>query len=288
MAFWNVEKPFNQDKVSVGSIYFNAVNAVNVDATTVSPNAEGRKIVPAGLFIAQVNGTDRFLPRAKATEVVESGTTQAISVDNTSVFLAGDMLYHLEADGLLTVEEGTAGNTITVRFTEPTSGLDVAYTHTQVGATLAELTAELLSALNSPSSALSEYARFDGNGTDGEIVVHSQGTSFTIAGSATGTATIAVTQLDFADKLVGTIASVDPVAGVLNLAAVSGQDLNATGLIGTKVDRIYGLYNHSVDFTNRPYCDLKVIERCDRVYKSGLPYYDGSLKARFPNMIFVN
>jgi hypothetical protein len=286
MAYWNVQKPYNQDKVAVGSIYFNAVRAVSIDTNNIGLNSEGQKVVPSGLFLAEVDGKVRFLPRDYAKNAIATTDTQ-IEVSMPEIFLAGDDLYHLESEGLVTVGAGAAGDKVTIRFVDSANGLNIGYTHTQVGGTLAELTAELITVLNGSANPLSEYARFESD-TDGEIKVFNTGARYTIEASAEGGASATVTnQLDTATKLIGRIASVDFANSTITLEAASAVEVSAGARIGTNVDQVYGLYNHSKDFTQMLYCDLKAIERCDRVYKSGLPYFDTQLALQFPNMNFV-
>lgn len=286
MTFWNVQKPFSNDKVAVGSIYFNAVRAVSMDAKNVGMNAQGQRVVPSGLFLTEVDGAVRFLPRDYATAEVATTDTQ-ISIALPEVFLAGDSLYHLESEGLVTVAAGAPADKVTIRFADDSNGIRVGYTHTQVGASVAELTAELLTVLNSTTSPLSEYARFEST-TDGAIKVFSTGARYQISASAVGTATATVTdQLDTDTKLIGTIQSVDFANSKLTLDSASAVAFGAGARIGTNVDQVFGLYNHSKDFTDKLFCDLKAIERCDRVYKSGLPYFDTQLALQFPNMNFV-
>jgi hypothetical protein len=286
MTYWNVQKPFNQDRVSVGSVYFNAVRAVSIDTANIGLNPQGEKVVPSGLFLSEVAGNVRFLPRDYSkTEITTS--SPAVEVAMPELFLVGDAIYHLEDEGLVTVEAGDVGDKVTIRFTDSANGISVGYTHTQVGTTDAQLTAELLSVLNSDTNPLSTYARFE-SAVAGAIKVFSTGARYVISASATGTATAtATTQLGTSTKLIGTIASIDHANGRLILAANSAVAFSAGARIGTFVDQVFGLYNHSKDFRNMLYCDLKVIERCDRVYKSGLPYFDTQLALQFPNMIFV-
>ena len=286
MTYWNVQKPYNQDKVSVGSIYFNAVRAVSIDTANIGLNNQGEKVVPSGLFLAEVDGKVRFLPRDYARVAVTTADTQ-IEVSMPEIFLAGDDLYHLESEGLVTVAAGAAGDKVSIRFVDNANGLNIGYTHVQVGATTAELTAELLTVLNDSTNPLSEYARFESD-TDGEIKVFSSGAIYDIVASAEGTATAtATTQLDTATKFIGRVASVDFANNLLTLEAAAAVEFGEGARIGTNVDQVYGLYNHSKDFTQMLFCDLKAIERCDRVYKSGLPYFDTQLALQFPNMNFV-
>lgn len=286
MTYWNVQKPFNQDRVAVGSIYFNAVRAVSIDTANIGLNVDGNKVVPSGLFLSEVDGKVRFLPRDYAQAAITTADT-TIQVSMPEIFLTGDDLYHLEAEGLVTVTVGAVGDKVSIRFVDAANGLNIGYTHAQVGTTLAELTTELLTVLNDSSNPLAEYARFESD-TDGEIKIFSTGARYTIEASAEGGTSATVTnQLDTATKLIGRVQSVDFANKTITLEAASGVDVSLGGRIGTNVDQIFGLYNHSKDFTQMLFCDLKAIERADRVYKSGLPYFDTQIALQFPNMNFV-
>lgn len=289
MSFWNLKEPFTQDKAVVGSIYFNATKSVTINAQNVGLNSSGLKVVPAGLFLADVGGAVRFLPRDTVQTAVTGGADTAIEGTLPVVFLAGDEIYHLEPSGLITLAlTWAAADTVTITISEPSLGINVSYTHTQVGADLNALDDELVAALNTATNPLYPYARFE-VGAAGEIEVYSRGYEFNMVVAATtagdGTATV-TNQLDSTPVLVGTVSTVDYANNTLNLAAAAAVDLGVGARIGVLSSNIYGLYNHSKDFTDVPYCDLKAIERADRVYKAALPYYDQELDARFPNMIF--
>lgn len=286
--YWNVQRPYNQDKAAIGSAYFNAVKSAVISASTLSLNEYGVKAVEANLFVAKVNGVERFLPRDVAQGAVTTGETD-IEVTMPELFVVGDVLYHLEPTALITLTGAwVPGDTLNIEFSEPSLGLGVSYVHTQVGADLAALDDELATALNT-NSALKDYARFEVTGA-GEITVYSKGLSPAISVTATtaGSGDAAVTnQFDASPVMIGTIASIDYANKTVRLAANSAIAIPESARIGTLTEDIYGLYNHSIDFTDKPQCYVKAIDRADRVYILALPYYDQQLKALFPRMNFV-
>jgi hypothetical protein len=291
MSFWNIQRPYRQDKPIVGSHYFSAEKSVTLSRDNVGLNQYGVQAVPAGLFIANVGGVDRFLPRDSVrTGALVASATTVINVNLPEVFKTGDVLYALEPQGLITAAlTWAAGDTATIRFTEPSLGIDVSYTHTQVGANLAALDDEIVAALNLSTNPLSKYARFE-VGTSGQIVVFSKGLVFTITVDSTtaGDGTlVATTQLNAAPRLIGTVASVSGTGRTVTLAAASAVALAVSGKFGTLTQEIYGLYNHSIDFTDRPLCTIKAIDRCDRIYTVALPYFDQQLMVRFPRLKFA-
>ena len=289
MPFWNLKEPFVQDKAIVGSVHFNATKSVTLEAQYIGLNSSGLKVTQAGLFLAEVGGVNRFLPRDVIQTAVTNGVTTGLEVTMPELFLPNDDIYHLEATGLITLASAwAAGDTVTITFIEPSLGINVSYTHTQVGADLAALDDELVAALNTSTNPLYKYARFEVGGA-GEVEVYSKGLEFNMVVAATtagaGTATV-TNQLDSTPVLVGTISAVDYANSTLTLAAASAIDLAVGARVGVLASNIYGLYNHSKDWTDIPSCDLKAIERADRIYMQALPYYDAELDARFPNMIF--
>lgn len=290
MSFWNIQRPYYQDKPVVGSHYFSAERSITLSRDNVGFDQYGVKAVPAGLFIARVGGVDRFLPRAMVRETAVGTGSDQVKVTLPEVFSVGDVLYATEPQGLLTAAlTWAAGDTATIRFSEPSLGIDVSYTHTQVGANLAALDDELVAALNLSTNPLSKYARFE-VGAAGEIVVFSRGLVFemTVDSSTAGDGTLtATTQLDATPRFVGTVASIDFTNRVITLGANAAVDVAVGGQVGTLTEEIYGLYNHSIDFTDRPLCTIKAIDRCDRIYTAALPYFDHQLMARFPRLKFA-
>lgn len=290
MSYWNIQRPYTQDKPVVGSHHFSAERSVTLSASNVGLDQYGYKAVPAGMFIANVGGTDRFLPRDSARTAIVASTTTVIGVNLPQVFKVGDVLHALEPQGLITAAlTWAAGDTATIRISEPSLGIAASYTHTQVGANLAAFDDEIVAALNLPSNPLSKYARFE-VGTSGQIVVFSKGLLFTIsvdsvtAGDGT---LVATTQLNSAPRLLGTISSIDHANRTVTVSSASPTALSVGGQLGVVGAEVYGLYNHSIDFTDKPSCTIKAIDRCDRIYTAALPYYDQQLMARFPRLKFV-
>jgi hypothetical protein len=256
----------------------------------VGLNEYGVKAVPAGLFIANVGGIDRFLPEDRVRTTALLTSARVIKVNYPELFLAGDVLYRTEPRGLVTLAlTWAAGDKVRIVFSEPSLGIQVEYTHTQIGADLAALDDEIVAALNLSTNPLSKYARFE-VGTAGQIVIISKGLVFNIAVSITNASNgtgVVTTAISSTPSLVGTIAGVDHVNRELDLVADAAVAVSIGSSIGVLTDEIYGLYNHSVDFTDRPLCTLKAIDRCDRVYTTALPYFDHQLMARFPRLKFV-
>jgi hypothetical protein len=289
--YWNIQKPINQDPAIIGSMYFSAEKSVVIDATNVGLDSTNVRAVPAGLFVARVGGVDRFLPRDTVRETAVGTGAATVKVNYPELFKVGDVLYATEPEGLITLADTwAADDTVTIRLRERSLGIETAYTHTQVGANLAALDDELVTALNLSSNPLAQYARFE-VGTAGQVKVFSKGLEFEleVAVVTAGDGVAAVTtQVDPTPRLIGTIASIDNVNKTITLGANAAVALAVGGQVGTLTEEIYGLYNHSIDFTDKPVVVIKAIDRADRVYLAQMPYFDHQLMARFPRMKFVN
>lgn len=288
MAHWTQPTPYNNDKVVIGSKNFNSTTGVNIKSEHVGLNSAGKKVVPAGLFLAEVGGVNRFLPRDMAQAGITTGSA-AVEVSMPELFLVGDMIYQLEPEGLITLAATWAANdTVTIRFIEPSKGINVQYTHTQVGANLAALDDELVAALNLATNPLSKYARFE-VGTAGQIKIFTKGLTFTVSVVANtagdGTATV-TTAIDATPVLVGTVASIDHANSTLTLGANAAKALSEGARIGVLASDVYGVHAHSIDFSDTNAVQINAVDVCDRVYIAGMAYYDQELDARFPNLIF--
>lgn len=288
MSFWNIQRPIDQDKPVVGSHHFSAERSVQIEKANVGNNKYGDKWVPAGLFIAKVEGETRFLPRDLVQGDVET-TSNQVSVRYPELFKVGDALYATEPVGLITLAATwAAGDTVKIQFTVGSMGIQTQYLHTQVGANLAALDDELVAALNLETNPLSTYARFE-VGTAGQIIVYSKGLplELSVAAVTAGDGTAVVTdEINLAPRYVGDVLFVDYEGQVLTLSANAAEAISEGGQIGTLTEELYGFYNHSIDFTERPSVTIKAIDRCDRVYTACLPYFDHQLVARFPRVKF--
>lgn len=301
---FNIQPPINLDKPVIGSQYFSAENAVTIQAADVGLNARGVKLLPAGLFLSKVLNKVRFLPRDRARTAVLT-TSTVVGVNYPELFQPGDRLVWLESDGTFTLGASLPGDIIRIRLIMHDGRVETA-AFTQSGANLTALIPELVSFLNSNECSLKKIARFEATGTAGQIRVCSQqffqirvDTRVASTGVWTPLVSTSITQMqanasqvaaDLTSTLprhLGIVQSVDFANRNLILAANAGFAVSVGGAIGVTTDEIYGIYNHSVDFTDRPYLNLKVIDRCDRVYANSLPYLDTDLVQRFPRLKFV-
>lgn len=285
--YWNTQRPTIVDKPILKYRDFRATESVAVLASSVSLNKYGDKVVREGHYLAEVNGVDRFLPRA--INQVETPTSSAVLNTKTpEIFLVGDVLY---SQGYLYEADlgGTwaTGDVAFIRASNAALGVDVYQEFTLQGADASAFDAEIVAAINAIGSSLAEfaYARTD---TDLTVSLYFKGMPMTVqvgvVSSAAGTFAES-TAIASAKALIGTIQSIDYQTGDITLAANAAVLVPMGVGFGTLQQRIYGLYNHSTDFTERPTCNLAAITEASGVYLQALPYYDLELRARFPKLV---
>lgn len=101
---------------------------VTLDPSKATADAEGRKSFDPGQWIAQSGNYGRILPRSKAAAAWTTAST-SISVPNAAVYVPGDVLVILNADGTTdpvgTIDTGgvdVANGTLTLAATATTAG----------------------------------------------------------------------------------------------------------------------------------------------------------------------
>jgi hypothetical protein len=273
--------PYNQDPPILKSNTGVEVHkGALIKASNVGLNSAGVKAVPAGLFIARVGNENRFLPRDKTTAAVSSSDT--IAVNYPELFLVGDNLIQVEALGTIALGGTWAQNELlTVSIGDKTFTFVNADAASTTGAAVAT---DAVVALN--ASHLGSKARFTASsGTINVYVTADMGDLAAVTNSASGTET--VTNFDYNYASLGTILSIDHEAKTLTLTTNSAQDLDSGAAFGVAVDEVFGLYDHSIDFTKRPQLGIKAITGCAGVYEVALPYFDQYLRQMFPK-IFVD
>lgn len=277
MSFWNVQAPFQQPKPIFGSVEnIESVAGVHIEAANVGFNQKGVKAVPAGLFLSQVAGVKRFLPRAK------TGSALTTSSDNFEVaypelFLPGDVLYHLEPVATITLAATwAAGDTLSVSLG------NYSYTLETTQASPTTVAAEYVAGFN--ASTLGSVAR--ASNAAGVISIYSKGSTPVVSAFAltAGDGTATPTQFNATPILIGTIDRIDHVNSTIYLVANSAINLAEGAQFGTLTDAIYGLHAHVVDFSDRPSVDLNAVHGASKVYEVSLPYWDHDLKEKFPKL----
>jgi len=277
--YWNQESPYTVDKAILKSVEnIESVTSIAVSASNVGMNIDGVKAVPAGLFLAKVSGVNRYLPRDK-TRASVSTSVAAIPVNYPELFKAGDILFPLEKSATLTIG-GTlvAGEKVYFSY----KGTTVTYT---LGSTSTTTEATALAAALTASAELAEKGLYFTNPSNGVVGIFSMvggdNENFVSSNSDSGTFTLTA----FADQAVlGTVSSVDYANQEIDLVANAAVALRSGAVVGTLVDKIYGLQIHSGVYTNKPLCHLNAITGASGVYQGNLPYWDELLRETFPKL----
>ena len=244
---------------------------VSISGQFISPNKEGRKALPEGLFISKKNGISRFLPRSKVT-VTPSGNR--LKVSNPYVFFPGDVLMVSNPQTVLAVSGvGEAGITVKSK----------SYVYTPVGAANATEAASMIVSYFNGLDNISRTLDLVASGANIYFYSPSGQSLVTITPSGTLGTTDATTVSITVP--IGTVQAIDIVTEELILAAAVVGTLPVNSVVGVPQDEVLGIYPHSVDFTSGGILgqNIGVVEEA-KVYKLHLPHYDNSLVYECPNI----
>jgi hypothetical protein len=256
--------------------------SATVNNTYISPDVDGRKSVPAGMFVARRAGSQElcFLPRAIVTQASSTSAT-TLKFTPLAPFVAGDVLMAVEPYAAITVTAVANGNTIIVTV----NGRALTYTATTN--VIADAVTGVANAI--PSSSLNQYVRAVPDTTNGKVYLYSRTKaeySLALAGTATAAIDGSVTKLTTQTTSLGTIASMNATTGVVTLTGNAGFVAPIGMHIGVTVEDILGLNVHSHDYSTTPSKHINALNGAIGIYKSALPYIDDEIEQRFPKMLF--
>jgi len=254
---------------------------LSVTNAAIQADANGKKTVPEGLFVALVGADYRYLPRATVTTAVSASSPTVVATPS-QIFKVGDVLYSVEPTATVTLT-GTvaAAETVTVTI----GGIAVVTTAvTTVLADLIALTAANINA--SPNLAGTIRAIVSGGIIYLYVVDGVTRPTLTISdvSSAIGSA-VSGAVFDYQATL-GTVSAIVASTNTITLAANAAYVVPVGGHIGVKVSEVYGLDSHQRDFTIYTTQEFGVYNASSGVRENILPYIDGDLKRRFPKMLF--
>lgn len=292
MAFYNVSESFGVDKAIIAfarGAYAQRSVSVNRDYVSSDANNNNRRSVPAGLFVAEVGANQyRFLPRTKTTAEITTSSTNASLGNLSYLFKANDVLYVVEPYAIITLGGSIAsGQVLTVNIGGRTASINL------TGSVAGDQATVVANGINA-APYIADVAKAVADTVNGKVVVTSvDGVtehSFAISGTAVSTGgtsiTGSVTKLTTNTTAIGTIASINSTSGVATLAANASVALPVGVNIGVYVNNILGLHVHSVDYTSAEIRDLALYTEALGVRTNLLPYYDGDIKRRLPNLQF--
>lgn len=279
MPYFNQSQTFSTDKAILAFTEGNIANiSVTVPDTYIGLNSESRKVVPEGLFVAEVGSAYRFLPRAKVTQAISSSAT-TFKMSPYNIFVPGDVLFVNDPYVTLTVTASAATQTQSITVSGRTATAIATTTNTTTTAT------EIVTAIN--NSAYVNEMIYAVNAANVVYIFSKNGiTNIPITEAGTVTATLSGAVLTVNTTAIGTISNINPVTGIVTLAANASVDLPIGVGIGVPVNKILGLHVHSVDYTIATAKSLALYTQAAGVRTQYLPYFDGLIKEIFPKMLF--
>lgn len=287
MGYWNQQSPYTIDKAIIAfADDISTPYSVTVNATDISADSASRKALPAGLFVAQVGNSVRFLPRGTVSAAFSTGAATGTVSTPANVFIPGDVLYIVQPYAAVTVAGTWATNdTATVTIN------GIAVTVTAGSSTLATVASNIAAAINA-NAAASQIVTAVASAAKVYILANDGTSLYSIAAAETtagdGTATVdgSATALAYNNTAVGTVLTVAASTGVITLTGNAGVAVPVGLAVGVRVSQIFGVYPHSIDFTDQPTKDIAPVYSCRGVYKDALPYFDLTIAAALPNILF--
>jgi hypothetical protein len=257
-------------------------NAVIANAK-IQLNTAGKRQVPEGMFVAQIGDEARYLPRATVTTATGTGSTAVVATP-VQVFAPGDVLFAVEPYATVTLGGTPGATTETVTVT-----IDGVALTTVIGSVvLADAAVAVANAING-DTILSQkvFAKVAG----AVVYVFSKDGistySFAVAkaGDITVTASGALTA--FAAAL-GTVSTVNVATNTITLTGDASAILPVGSHIGVRtVTEVLGVDAHQRDYTDAEVQTIGVYNISSGVRENYLPYIDGDIKRRLPQLNFL-
>ncbi len=273
-------------------LYYQDGNIVGISRTVlpavgdnIAINDQERRLVPQGIWAVDMpDGTARFLPRAKVanTAVTTGSPTVEVGTDLASVFLPGDVIYAVGNYSVLTITSVAVGQTVVLDIGDYADVL-IATSTTAVNADFAVEVADAINS-NLPLSRILKAVA-----TGDTVYLYSPDavttTSVAVDGTSTATASLSAANLLPNNTALGTIQSIDGVAGTLTLAANSAIAVPVGVPVGAKYKQLLGLVLHARDFTEMNQQNLAILSVSSGVKEGFIPYVDSEIKKALPKIL---
>lgn len=278
-------KKFNAEvPILYGLNSMRAPYGVNMVADDILMDAEGQKTVPEGMFIVEVDGDVRFLPRTRLKVAAATNSPNITIKSPTCSFKTGDTLFAGAYGRVVFGGSVAASDVITLRIG------NVSYSVTSAGTSLTAIPglfvtahAAALSARGITITALGSTSTLEVKATDVYVV-----SGMSSAGTLTVTTSTPNGEAGMFMMPIGSILSIGAEQAdksrVITLAANAAYSLPADSPVGVRVDKYIGIYPDALDFTEEPLRHVAPIVEADGVYESNLPYVDASLKREFEQL----
>lgn len=284
MAYWNrndgtffVDPPI---LANTGAEINVANRNAHITSTYITPNNELKLQVPAGLFVANVNGVDRFLPRTKTSTLITAASSTTFTASPYNIFVPGDVLYTVEPYVTLTITASTAAQTQTITVDGLTATATATTSNVTTTATEVAAAINATAGLNQKVYALSSAGVVFIYAKDGE-------TLYSVTEGGTVTATLSASTMSYNTTAVGTIGSIASATGVVTLTGAAGVTVPIGANLGVAgIQEIKGLHIHAIDFTVIKSRPISLYSVASAVRTQFLPYFDFTLIKKFPKILF--
>jgi len=272
--FLKIKKYQGEKPILYGLNSMQAPYGVSMKEDEILSNKEGHKTVPEGMFVVDVEGVVRFLPRTRITAAVTTSDNSIVVKSPHCSFKVGDTLY-AQAYGRVSLDGTSGANhvlTIKIGSDSYSTAVDSAISAAAVTAFVSEHAADLL---------LKNIVVMAGaNPSVIEIYASDQ---HDLAASCTGgSLSTIITPLGPSLTPLGSVASISAIDGngyrTITFAGTLAYDLPAESPVGTTVNKYLGIFPDALDFTEEPFRHLAPIISADGVYERNLPYVDMSIK----------
>jgi len=255
--------------------------SITVNPWDVTANAKGEKVLPGGQFVVEIGDVQRFLPRAKTTSAFTSGSkTGGALLDRFQLFKPGDQLWVLQSYGKVTLA-GTWQATDSITLTIGTDTLTF-----MAGDTVRSNIADNIVEEINDDPAFSNLVEAVAVGDVVWLLARDWSKQHALNATTTsGAGTITRSAATFAaPEKIGAIESIIPASGGIVLVDNAAVSVPAGVRVGVRVNKIFGIYSHSIDMATGP----KEVNACNEgeVYERSIPYLDDDIKRQLPQLVF--
>ena len=256
-----------------------------IDNDTIALNADGKRYVPEGMFVALVGGVARYLPRVKVTTATSTGSATVVCTP-AQILKANDVLYVVEPYATIAIGGTVAANNI-VTVTIDNYALAVTATTT----VLADLVTAVKNAINA-DNILNQKVFALTAGTTIYVFAKDGVSTYPIAVAETSDAvTVAIggsaTELRYGAAL-GTVSSVATDSVTVTLTGNASAVLPVGTHIGVRtISEVLGVDADQHDYTDAETQTIGVYDISSGVRENFLPYIDGDVKRRLSRITFI-
>jgi hypothetical protein len=292
--YLNVKKFQGSKPILYGLNTMSAPYGVSLKAADVLMDSDNRRALIEGMFLADVDGTVRLLPRTRVQTTTVSGASTMTIKTPTSQFKVGDVLYlygtaRVGFDGAIasgdrvTLSLGNFDYTVTAAGGTTLANLGALFVSTHASALLAQQGAVIY-----PSAVGSSM-----------VIVAKDNYSLSVSATGNGTSTAASaltitapTRLGRNALPIGTVQSIGDesptktrvITFTSAIPNVITDVVLADSIVGTRVSKLLGIYPDVIDLTEETLKHIAPIISADGVYKRNLPYIDEAIVAEMPNL----